>query len=300
MNYAFRGYWNAVNLSKIYMGTLICMHLLNIFLNYALIFGNFGFPELGVKGAAIGTSLSMLFGTFLYMIMAFKLASANGFLKRWPRIRNILNLLKVSLPASTQQVFFSAGLTALFYIIGLIGTAETAAAHVLINIMLVCILPGMGLGLGAASLVGQALGRKDKEDAFSWGMDVVKLALVFISGVGFLLVLFPDYILRIFLVDPITRNLAIMPLQFTGLFIGLDAAGLVLMNALLGAGDSRRVMAISIVSQWVFFLPAAYIAGPKLGLGLLSVWILHGLYRLLQAGLFYRIWLTKTWAYIKL
>ena len=131
-------------------------------------------------------------------------------------------------------------------------------------------------------------------------MDVVKLALVFISGVGFLLVLFPEYILRIFLVDPITRNLAIMPLQFTGLFIGLDAAGLVLMNALLGAGDSRRVMAISIVSQWVFFLPAAYIAGPKLGLGLLSVWILHGLYRLLQAGLFYRIWLTKTWAYIKL
>ena len=300
MNYAFRGYWNAVNLSHIYMGTLMSMHLLNIFLNYALIFGNFGFPELGVKGAAIGTSLSMALGTLLYFVMAFRLARSNGFLKGLPKLKNILNLLKVSFPASTQQVFFSAGLTALFYIIGLIGTSETAAAHVLINIMLVCILPGMGLGLGAASLVGQALGRKDKEDAFLWGIDVVKVALLFISSVGFLLVLLPEYILGIFLVDPITRDLAIVPLQFTGLFIGLDAAGLVLMNALLGSGDSRRVMLISIFSQWVFFLPAAYIAGPKLGFGLLGVWILQGIYRLLQAGLFYRRWLSRTWADIRL
>ena len=249
MNYAFRGYWNAVNLSKIYMSTLISMHILNIFLNYALIFGNFGFPELGVKGAAIGTSLSMLFGTLLYFVMAFRLARCNGFLKYLPKVKSIFNLLKVSLPASTQQIFFSAGLTALFYIIGLIGTEETAAARVLINIMLVCILPVMGLDLGAASLVGQALGRQDTEDAFLWGMDVVKIALVFISSVGFLLVLFPNYILSVFLVDPITRNLAILPLQFTGLFIGLDAAGLVFMNALLGASDSRRVMLISIFSQ---------------------------------------------------
>tara|TARA_Y100000589_G_scaffold272942_1_gene266232 strand:+ start:153 stop:1448 length:1296 start_codon:yes stop_codon:yes gene_type:complete len=300
MNYAFRGYWNAVNLSKIYMGTLICMHLLNIFLNYVLIFGNFGFPELGVKGAAIGTSLSMLFGTFLYMLLAFRLARSHGFFQRWPSLKSILNLLKVSIPASTQQIFFSAGLTTLFYIIGLIGTAETAAAHVLINIMLVCILPGVGFGLGAASLVGQALGRKDQEDAYEWGMDVVKIAIIYISGIGFLLVLFPEYILQIFLVDPITRDLAILPLQFTGLFIGLDAAGLVLMHSLLGAGDSRRVMIISILCQWLFFLPAAYIAGPILGVGLLGVWILQGFYRILQASLFYGIWRTRAWAGIQL
>ena len=78
MNYAFRGYWNAVNLSHVYMGTLVSMHLLNIFLNYALIFGHFGFPELGVKGAAIGTSLSMIFGTLLYLCWLFDLHDLKG------------------------------------------------------------------------------------------------------------------------------------------------------------------------------------------------------------------------------
>lgn len=300
MNFAFRGYWNAVNMSKVYMSTLICMHLLNIFLNYALIFGNFGFPELGVEGAAIGTSVSMAFGTLLYFVMAHRLATGNGFMYAWPKVSMFKQLVKVSMPASMQQVFFSAGLTTLFFIVGKIGTAETAAAHVLINIMLVCVLPGMGLGLGAASLVGQALGRKDAEDAYLWGLDVVKLALILISTLGLGLIIFPVKILEIFLVDVDALNIAVKPLQFTGFFIGLDAAGLVLMNALLGAGDSRRVMIVSIATQWLFFLPAAYLVGPLLGFGLWGVWILQGVYRLSQAGLFYRIWLGKTWASIKL
>lgn len=300
MNFAFRGYWNAINMSKIYMGTLVCMHILNIFLNYVLIFGNLGFPELGVEGAAIGTSVSMAFGTCLYFFMAFRLARSNGFMSGLPSVQIVAQLVKVSMPASLQQLFFSAGLTTLFFIVGKIGTAETAAAHVLINIMLVCILPGMGLGMGAASLVGQALGRKDPEDAYHWGMDVVKLALVLISGLGLCLIVFPIDILKIFLVDSEARNVAIQPLQFTGVFIALDAAGLVLMNALLGAGDSKTVMFVSIATQWFFFLPAAYLVGPVLGYGLLGVWIFQGSYRILQAGFFYQIWRNRTWASIKL
>ena len=97
-------------------------------------------------------------------------------MKGLPKLKNILNLLKVSFPASTQQVFFSAGLTALFYIMGLIGTSETAAAHVLINIMLVCILP-YGAWFRSGVACGPSTGRKDKEDAFLWGIDVVKVAL---------------------------------------------------------------------------------------------------------------------------
>ena len=131
-------------------------------------------------------------------------------------------------------------------------------------------------------------------------MDVVKLALVMISGLGLFLLVFPTDILKVFLVDLDARNVAIKPLQFTGIFIGLDAAGLVLMNALLGAGDSRRVMFVSIATQWFFFLPAAYLAGPVLGYGLLGVWILQGLYRLLQAAFFYQIWRKRSWASINL
>jgi MATE family multidrug resistance protein len=70
MNFAFRGYWNGVSLSMIYMRTLIIMHLANIALNYLLIFGKFGFPELGVAGAGAGTALSIILGVVLYSFQA--------------------------------------------------------------------------------------------------------------------------------------------------------------------------------------------------------------------------------------
>ena len=72
MNFAFRGYWNAVNLSKLYLYTLLLMHALNVTLNYGLIFGNFGLPEMGATGAGVGTSISNFFGTLIYFVMAYK------------------------------------------------------------------------------------------------------------------------------------------------------------------------------------------------------------------------------------
>ena len=75
--------------------------------------------------------------------------------------------------------------------------------------------------------------------------------------------------------------------------------GLVLMNAMLGAGDSRRVMIVSVIAQWVFFLPLAYLVGPHWGYGLLGVWILQGCYRLTQALVFASYWDRGHWAHVK-
>ena len=62
-NFAFRGFWNAVDLNQVYLKTMVSMHILNIFLNYLFIFGNFGAPELGVEGAALASSVSLIFGS---------------------------------------------------------------------------------------------------------------------------------------------------------------------------------------------------------------------------------------------
>jgi Na+-driven multidrug efflux pump len=84
------------------------------------------------------------------------------------------------------------------------------------------------------------------------------------------------------------------------LAIGFDAAGMVLMNALIGAGDTRRSMWISLIWQWVFFLPLAYVAGPLLGLGLLGVWILNGFYRIGQAVVCAQQWAGRKWAAVNI
>jgi len=300
MNFCFRGYWNAVNLSAIYMRTIIIMHIVNISLNYILIFGHFGAPAMGASGAAIGTTIATVFGTAVYFLLGIRRAGEAGFLRRFPTRQLIRKLLRLSVPTGVQQTFFAAGLSVLFYIIGQVGTAELAAANVLINVLLVGILPGIALGLAAASLVGQALGRGDAADAKQWGFDVLKCGVVILGVLGLPMLLMPETIIRIFIQDPETIAVAVIPMQIAGLGLSIDSVGLVLQNALLGAGDTRRTAMVSIGMQWIVFLPAAYLVGPIAGYGLLGIWLAQTGYRGLQSILFLMMWRGEKWAQIRI
>jgi putative MATE family efflux protein len=171
MNYAFRGYWNGIGQSRLYMRTLLVMHASNVLLNYMFIYGHFGAPALGVSGSGLGTALSVLLGTGIYYGFGWRYARPGGFLKTRPRREDFAVLLRISVPAGLQHLSQSAALVALYWIIGRIGTAELAAANVLINVMTVVILPGMGLAMAAATLVGQALGQGDADAARRWARD---------------------------------------------------------------------------------------------------------------------------------
>jgi MATE family, multidrug efflux pump len=299
MNFAFRGFWNAIDLSRLYMGTLIAMHTLNIFLNWVFIFGNLGAPAMGATGAGLATSISVMVGTGIYFGLGLKHARDLGFLHGLPGRTEVMRMIRLSLPASLQNLFFSAGFLTLYWIVGKVGTAELAAANVLINVMLVAILPGIGLGLAAATLVGQALGRGDPEDATRWGWDVTRVAVFGLVALGAPMWIVPDLVLSVFLHDPETLALARLPMQLVGLLMAVEAVGLVLMNALLGAGDTKRVMRVSIGLQWLLFLPLAYLVGPVLGFGLLGIWILQGGYRGLMAATFFLLWCRGHWTKIE-
>jgi MATE family multidrug resistance protein len=299
-NFAFRGYWNAVDLSRYYMGTLILMHSTNIFLNWILIFGNLGAPALGVTGAGIASAISTAVGLAIYVFLGFRHARPHGFLCGLPPFADVKKIFTLSFPTGLQQLFFSTGFLVMFWIIGQVGTRELAAASVLINVMLVAILPGMGLGMAASTLVGQALGRGEPDDAARWGWDVVKVAVVMLGMLGVPFWVHPDPILGVFIHDPVTVDVARIPARLVGLLMALEAVGLVLMHALLGAGDARRVMLVAVSTQWFLFLPAAYVAGPVLGLGLTTIWLLHGGYRALQTGMFVRYWRARQWTKITL
>jgi putative MATE family efflux protein len=300
MNFSFRGYWNGVGLSRLYLRTLLLMHPLNIALNYVLIFGHLGFPALGAEGAGIGTALATLAGTLTYLVLGLRHAWRNGFLQRLPRPTAMRALIRVSIPAGAQQFLFAGGMVMLFVIIGKVGTAEVAATNVLINLMLVAILPGLGFGLASATLVGQALGRGQPEDARQWGHDVLKMAMVVMGMLGLPMLFFPDPILAVFIRDPGTMELARAPLQIFAASISLDALGFVMQHSLLGAGDSRRVLWVFLLLQWGLFLPVAFFVGPVLGGGLLAIWVAFIAYRLAQGGVFYALWRGKGWQSIKL
>src|SRR5690606_7365154 len=267
-NFAFRGYWNGIRQTGRYLQILVVMHIFNVVISYGLIFGRFGLPEMGAEGSGLGTTLAMFLGTALYFTLTWFRGRRQGFLRRLPPLAELRLMLRLSLPNSLQQLFFATGVTVLFWIIGQIGTAELAVAHILINLALLLILPGVGMGMAATTLVSHSLGAGQPQDAYRWGWDVVKVAALMLFLLG-------------------------LP---TGLGMTLDATALVLTQALLGAGASRMVMGVNLGSQWLIFLPCAYLIGPVLGGGLLAVWLLQSLYRVMASVIFAILWRRKHWA----
>jgi putative MATE family efflux protein len=298
-NFSFRGYWSAVDKTGAYMSSLILMNVSNIIFNYIFIFGHFGAPVMGVGGAGLASLMATAMGTGYYFFLGWRDLHGLGFLKTRLTMAPTATLVKQIIPNGLQQFMFAMGFVAMFWIIGKIGTRELAAANVLINIMLVALFPGMGFGMAASTLVGQALGRKDIGDASRWGFDVLKVAAVVMGAIGLPMIVMPGLLLKGFIHDPVTTALAMMPLRLVGISMSIEAVGTIFMFALLGAGDAKRVMGMSIIAQWVFFLPLAYVAGPLFGYGLLGVWILQLAYRGVLAVVFTRLWLDRKWAMVK-
>jgi len=297
--FIFRGYWSAVNRANLYLVTLLIMVIANALLNYALIFGKFGAPALGVEGAGIGTTISNFLGAFVYVVLGLRFARQEGFLRGLPSLETIRTVARLSAPAAVQNLFFGAGMTAYMRIIGMVSTDGVAAANVLVNLMLVVILTSIGFGLAGASLVGQALGRKDPADAKLWGWHTSVTTGAIIAVVALPALIAPDFVLGQFIHDAAVLDVARLPMLLTAIFVPLDAAGLILWNAHLGAGDTRRAMLITVIGQWALALPAQFIAVKFFGASFLTVWLIQLGYRGSQALVFAYFWQRGAWAKIR-
>ena len=303
MNFAFRGFWNAIQQPQVYMNTLIVMHTINFSLSLILTFFGvpaLGIPPLGALGAGLGTSFSIWCGTAMYAYQGVKRASTLGFLQARPTLTDLKVLATQALPTSVTNLLYASGMMALYSIVGKLGTTEVAAVNVLINLMLFLILPCMGMGLAAGALSGRALGRGDIEDARQWPWDVAKITAVLMSALGVVLALSPRVVLSVFLTDPSAVEVAVTPLRMTGLTVCGDAVSLTMQNALLGVGDAKRVALVSILSQWALFLPSAWLAVTVFNSNLTTVWALYVTYRFFQGVVYARIWRGGAWSKIHL
>lgn len=295
-NFSFRGFFNGIGRSDLYLRTLIVMHAVNVAVSLLLIYGVGGWEGMGSLGAGVGSTIAAAVGTAMYVGIGLREARSYGLLRSWPSADGLKLLLRLALPGSVQQLLFAAGFTALFAIVGRIGTAETAAANVLVNVTMVAVLPGLGFGIAGASLVGQALGRGDAEDARRWGWDTALVAAVVMGALGVPMWAAPAWIVGLFVPGaPEVIAAASTPLRLAGLMLPLDGVGLVLMNCLLGAGAARASAVVSIGSQWGVGLPLAYATGVWWGLGLTAVWAVQVGQRAVQAVLFAIVWRRGDW-----
>ncbi|MGH1462519.1 MAG: MATE family efflux transporter [Neptuniibacter sp.] len=300
LHLSFRGWWNGTQRPATYFKVLIFTHIFNIAVSYCLIFGVAGLPLLGAPGAGLGTALALFAGAILNAWLVYKDAYPKDLLTWNKKTASLKSLLKLAVPNSLQQVFFSIAICVLMWIISQIGTEDQAIAHVLINLSLFLILPAVGFGVAATSLVSHALGKQQTEKAMQYGWDVTVVATAIIFLLSLPLWIIPEQVLSIFLHSDTVITAAITPLQLSALAITMDAAAIVLAQSLLGVGDSRSVLVITGSSQWLFYLPLAWFFGSYLGFGLLGIWIVQLAHRTLSSMVFILIWKQKNWLRIKI
>ena len=294
----FRSYWVGVSLAKWSMISIVSLSLANILFNYMLIFGNFGAPEMKVAGAGLGSSLAVLVGLLVNFGLALKFALKNGFLRGLAERKHIGTILKVAYPESLRQVLFSVGVVALYALVGQIGTQELAAFHVVISICLIAYMPHIGIGGAATTLVGEALGRKDVRDAKLWGWQVSNFGLVVLTAVGLAIAVYPQLVLDLFFVEESTLMIAIAPLQLAVFAHVLDGYGKIVAGALIGAGDTKAAMRLTLLPQYLLLLPLLSVS-VFLGYGLIAAMAIFLGSTAISALLFACVWQREKWTGIE-
>ena len=272
INGIFRGAGDAAMAMK----SLWIASLLNIILCPVLINGYGPFPELGLKGAAIATVIGRSTGVLYQCYHLFK---GNGTIKikgwhfKWdpPVMKTIVT---VAWPATLQFIIQSGSWIVLAALVAYTGHTDASAGYqVAIRNVVFFILPAWGLSNAAATLVGQNLGAKQPERAEKSVFLSMKYNAIFMAGVMLLFLLFASPIISIFTKEPEVHRFGVLALRIIGAGYIFYGIGMVMIQSLNGAGDTKTPTWINFAGFWLFQIPLGYILAKPIGLGPVGAFI---------------------------
>ena len=273
--FQFKAMFDGIGWTRVGMFTGIGMNLLNVALNWVLIFGHLGAPAMGVAGAALASTISATLAAAVIVAVALRAPIRKRFRlvcrsNLQPRL--VRPFLALGWPPALQTLGIVIALLFFYWILGLISVVAVAAGNVVMRIAALSFMPGFGVGAAVQTLVGQCLGRGDLRGAkrASWGG--VGLAVALMGAFGIVFLLMPGLLMRAFSNSPEVIAAGRPILRVMGLVQVIDAVGLTLAGALRGAGATRVVMLVDLVTAFGLLLPLAWLFGVVLGGGLLGAW----------------------------
>ena len=259
------------------MIAMIAGNVLNIGLNYMLIFGKLGAPALGVAGAALGTLIARC---VMIMILV-------GLLIKWKDLWTyitgidylsyqrtlIKKMLSISIPVSLQLFFEVSAVAGVAILMGLLGKEAQAGHQIAINIASVPFLICSGLGMAASVRVGNQLGLRDPNGMFRAGVsNFIQVTFLMILA-GSLLYLFRGVLPSLYLDDPAVLSVASTLLIFAALFQIPDGLQVVILGSLRGAQDVNIPTLISFIAYWVIGIPIGCLLSFYFDIGPKGLWI---------------------------
>jgi len=278
INAAFRSAGDAA----ISMRVLLFANLINIVLDPILIFGLGPIPALGIEGAAIATNIGRGFAVLYQLKLLFGgRTRIKVYLKEFlPDFKLIGHLLKLSVGGIGQMIIATSSWIGLVRIISIYGNEALAGYTIAIRIIIFALLPSVGISNAAATLVGQNLGAGSPERAERSAYATGVVNMVVLGLIGLVFVLFPKSFVVLFTTDPLVVKYASECLQIVSFGFLSYGLGMVMVNAINGAGDTSTPTYINLFCYLLLEIPLAYFLAVVLGL--------H------EQGVFYSILIAET------
>ncbi len=273
----FRRYLQAMNVVRPIMFALVLANVVNVAANWVLVYGRYGFPRLGVVGAAYATVFSRLgLALFVIALVVIRERRRPSGLHDVPfavDIPRMWAIVRLGLPAAGQILLEVGVFAAASVLAGRIAPAAAAAHQIVLNIAGFIFMVPYGIGTAAAVRVGQAVGRRDPRGVRLAGWVAIGLATLVMAGSAVLFSTAPRFLVGIFTVDSSVIDVGASLLLVAAVFQLCDGLQAVTTGALRGLGETRLPMLWNLAGHWFFGLPVGYHLAFGLAWGVYGLWV---------------------------
>ncbi|HTQ05984.1 MAG TPA: MATE family efflux transporter [Polyangiaceae bacterium] len=290
--FSLKAFFDGIGKTHVHMVASVVMNVVNVMLCLVLIFGRFGMPRLGIGGAGVAGFLSSWLGLLIMFgwVLLPRYRRAHTPFKLAGLSRRIVgDILRLSVPSAVATLAVMTGFALFSMIVSqldhvtTVATSPLASTHteavnsaattVIVGILKLTFTACLAFGTSTATLVSQSLGEGDGGKAERFGWVSVSLGLMIFGVVGLCEGgLFTRSILSLVTRSDAVFHAALVPLRMMGFATPLIATGMILTQALFGAGNTRFVMIVELCLHFCCLVPLAWLLGVQLHLGLVGIW----------------------------
>lgn len=292
----------AVGDSKTCMIYNLIANLVNVCFNWLLIYGNLGFPALGVAGASLATVLGQLVAFIMAVTV---LLRGNGFLKLElkkgfrPDRRVLENMLGIGLPAMVEQLLMRAGMIIFAKTVATLGTTAYATHQVCMNIQALSFMTGQAFAVSATTLMGQSLGKRRTDMAQAYCSRTRTVGFTFSLVLAAVFVFFGGTIVGFYNSDPEIIRMGGRIMLIVAFLQPFQSSQFIIAGGLRGAGDTRTTAIITFITV-LLVRPITAIVLVSLGMGLYGAWFAMAADQVLRSALVLARYQSGKWKNIKL